>query len=211
MSHIIIRVGMAIYLLVLYLFFFRNDSAIRYLLIDSFLAYVPIELFFHLRNQDRKMIRIPLLCFYFLFLPNNAYLLTDLIHLNRVNFYPTNQLVMSENGQDWLMFSISVFGILSLVFLGYQTLNDLVEYWTNRGKISCFTRQWLILLIFFVSSIGVYIGRFGRLNSIDLISRPFAVLKFTLGSAHQESFFFIVIFTVLQYGLYQVFGRRLTK
>lgn len=211
LKQLFFRGGMAIYLIAIYLFYFRDHSAIEYLFVDSFLAYIPIELSFHLVKERKTIIYYVLFFLYVLFLPNNAYLLTDLIHFNRIPFYQQHQVVMSLNSQDWLMFAISLFGILTLVFLGYQTLNRILNDLQKWHSFSDVYKEGITLLILFLSSIGVYVGRFLRFNSVDLFARPLRVIDETLHSINADTYFFIMIFTILQYGLYQLFNRNMVK
>jgi uncharacterized membrane protein len=108
------------------------------------------------------------------FLPNAAYVLTDVIHLPRhVRNEPSDLVV--------------IFGVLpmfgALFAVGLVAYIDIVRRmaaWTvvtGRAR-----RSWpLIAVIHAVTAVGIYAGRVHRFNSWDLAFRPGAVISTTAG------------------------------
>lgn len=97
-----------------------------------------------------------------LFIPNSFYIVTDLFHLTHVDTAP-----------KWfdllLIFSFAWNGILA----GVISLRR-VEIITCASK----GRNFSLVIIFFVmwlNAFGIYIGRFLRFNSWDIITDPFSL------------------------------------
>ncbi|MBK6979052.1 MAG: DUF1361 domain-containing protein [Cytophagaceae bacterium] len=102
-------------------------------------------------------------CSGFIF-PNSPYIITDLIHLGHllkellwfdslgIYLTPTTGLVVG-------LYSVDIFRVLSKKLFGKITSN-----YTHGDVI-------------FLSAIGVYLGRYIKLNSWDLFTNPFELLK----------------------------------
>lgn len=91
-----------------------------------------------------------------LFLPNAPYILTDLFHLNSMSGIPL-----------WFdLILILFFAITGLLFwiISMIQMKNLMKYFLNK-RIVYFLEVFLI----FASGYGVYIGRYQRWNSWDLI------------------------------------------
>ena len=103
------------------------------------------------------------------FLPNAPYILTDVIHLVEEMQHTDSRLVGSLIiFPKYLLFLLLGFGayVLSLVNLGL--------YVQAAGR-----RSWELPLewtLHGLSAIGIYLGRFDRLNSWDLVTQPGQVL-----------------------------------
>ncbi|MBI3137072.1 MAG: DUF1361 domain-containing protein [Sphingobacteriales bacterium] len=130
---------------------------------NLFLAFVPYGITrwmsAHAEVVENKTRRVVLLAVWLLFIPNSFYIITDLFHLIHVRSAP-----------KWfdllLIFSFAWNGILS----GFISLRR-VEGITggDRGPLLS------ILLVFFVmwlNALGIYIGRFLRFNSWDVLTDP---------------------------------------
>lgn len=107
-----------------------------------------------------------------LFVPNSFYLLTDFIHLSE-NVYATP----APGGQ---LFDVVMLGAFMLngFFIGYLTLLYMHRVLAKRfGKTRSHQAVFVVLLAI---SFAIYLGRDLRLNSWDVIARPFDLL-FGLG------------------------------
>lgn len=76
----------------LYLFFRARDP-FSFLLLNTFLGYIPIEISFHLGRQRSAWLFWPLVIIWLLFYPNAPYLLTDLFHLSLLQPYAASGLL----------------------------------------------------------------------------------------------------------------------
>jgi uncharacterized membrane protein len=65
-----------------------------------------------------------------------------------------------------------------------------------KQKIGC------LVLLSFLSSIAVYIGRFERVHSIELVMHPVTVLKLLVGNWDSGKCQFVLMFSILQLGVW---------
>lgn len=173
----------------------------RFLLWNLILALLPLG-FAHLTvwlAQAKKSRYRSSLCFvlWLLFFPNAPYILTDLMHLGYLQQMP--------RWYDPLMVSASALTGLFASFLSLREVEKLWKTWTHR----CFKESGL-LLIWFLSSIGIYLGRVLRWNSWDVFHQPLAVFKdlwapFLHPAAFPKSLALILLYTLflrLLYGIW---------
>lgn len=198
-----IRILFFIYIMILIPFYIHN-LPIHFLLIDSLLAYIPLEIYFYIKKTFSRKSTVFLLGFYILFLPNNAYLLTDLIHLNRISFYTTSNTIMSENISIWIMFTLVISGILSLYNLGLRSEKGIINLLSKRYSWTRSTSNTMMLLLFFLNSIGVFLGRFLRFNSVNVFNHPMLLLSSISSMLNLKFIVFIFLFTILQIILFFV-------
>jgi uncharacterized membrane protein len=111
---------------------------------------------------ENKIKLILALLVWLLFIPNSFYIITDLFHLVHIDTAP--------RWFDLLMlFSFAWNGIL----FGVISMNK-VEF-----IISLHTRKvysfFFIILVMWLCAFGIYIGRFLRFNSWDVVTDPFSL------------------------------------
>jgi uncharacterized membrane protein len=131
---------------------------------NLFLAGIPLGFAVILTKTDRWRLATPLMAGWLLFFPNAPYVLTDLLHLK-------------ERGGMPLWFDLLMllsFALVSLWF-GFQSLH-LVQMWIAE-KTSTFTAWAFVGVSLLLSGFGIYLGRFLRWNSWDIIRRPGALLN----------------------------------
>jgi uncharacterized membrane protein len=94
-----------------------------------------------------------------LFFPNSQYIFTDLIHLT-TRFY----------SHFWVDLSLILLCALTGLVLGFVSLylmQSVVEHLFGRAA------SWLfIIVVASLSGFGIYLGRFMRFNSWDVVTRP---------------------------------------
>jgi uncharacterized membrane protein len=95
-----------------------------------------------------------------LFLPNAPYLVTDVIHLQ-------NAWASAPIWFDAVMFA--TFGATGLA-LGYASLY--LVHGVISDRFGALAGWALIVMVFALSSVGIYLGRILRLNSWDAITQP---------------------------------------
>jgi len=131
---------------------------------NLFLAYIPFAVSTRIRSHRlrRRPKTVALIVVWILFMPNCFYILTDLFHLHM------------ENGRPWfdltLIFSFAWNGML-LGILSIRDMEILLRQW--KGKL--FSNA-VICLVLWVNAFGVYIGRYLRFNSWDVIANPLSLL-----------------------------------
>lgn len=130
---------------------------------NLFLAFVPWLLTVILsRSQNLQKSRLAvfgMLGVWLLFFPNASYILTDLFHLSHHSSMPIwFDLV--------LILSFAWTGLL-YGFLSLWNLEELMERFLSKRMVT-----WISVFLLFVSSFGIYIGRYLRWNSWDILHHP---------------------------------------
>ena len=132
-----------------------------FLVWNLFLAFIPFAITSYLVSLP-KVGKAKLLVWFtiwLLFLPNAPYMVTDLIHLR-----------LSEVHILWLdIVVVSCFALTGL-FLFYLSVMDMKSLAKSYIKVSFLSYGNTFL--FFLTGFGVYLGRFLRYNSWELISNP---------------------------------------
>jgi len=133
-----------------------------FLLWNLFLAILPLFLSKIIRYNTKvhtsKLTLIVLFIFWILFLPNSPYIITDFIHL--------------ETGKSTMWIDLFMLFIFALngVLLGALSMIDIFHFLTKKytQKIANYT----LFTTCYLSGFGIFIGRFLRFNSWDIIARP---------------------------------------
>lgn len=136
-----------------------------FLLWNLFLAFVPYQISTYLVRQKTmtgfKLAGLSGL--WLLFLPNAPYMLTDLFHLHkRANLPVWFDLV--------LILSFAVTGL----YLFYISVHQMAG--VIKARQPQLYKPSVLVLLFLAVSYGVYIGRFLRVNSWDVVA-PFNLAK----------------------------------
>lgn len=151
-------------------------SLFRFILTDSqmflflnwnlFLAFIPwiISTLIIVNNYNNKLHLFLLIIIWLLFFPNSPYILTDLFHLRISNAAPIWYDLVVVLSFAWTGL---LFGFLSLM-----DIEELLNKYFGRKTIILFTISFLFLAAF-----GIYLGRFLRWNSWDIISNPFGLFN----------------------------------
>lgn len=163
---------------------------------NVFLATIPIFLAKKALNYYKKSKFISWLfgIAWLFFWPNTFYMVTDIIHLTKDSFFEIdNGLVYSTDIFVWCKALVIILGVLYAVFVGIKSQEQIEKVFEDTSK------KILVYLFRFLCSvlcgIAIYIGRFLRLNSWDIINPYKIVMKFiTFG--HEWSFIisFIMLF-----------------
>lgn len=145
-----------------------NEWIYLFLIWNLFLAWIPYFLTYNLdwistRFGGNFLVGISLVC-WLLFLPNAPYLVTDLIHLK---LRPPLPLWYDT----FLLFSFAWTGLL----LGVFSLIQARDYWARH--ISRSTATAFVFVSLALCSLGIYMGRFQRFNSWDILSDPFGLIN----------------------------------
>ncbi len=137
-----------------------------FLVWNVFLAIIPYAVTMYL-NTKPNLSKLKL-GFWFLvwlaFLPNAPYIVTDLIHIR-----------MGNNALLWLDVLVILSFALSGLFLFYLSIQDMQKIITSKFKRIPITASTLIIL--FLCGFGVYLGRFLRYNSWEIISEPHVLIS----------------------------------
>lgn len=167
-----------------------------FLVWNLFLAAIPyfISSYLGLKRNLPKVLQATLVLLWLLFLPNAPYIVTDLVHLSHTEAI--------YKGFDAII--ISLFAISGLLFYCIslqQMLNSYTKQWKSwKVRLT----KWVIP---FLSAFGIYLGRFLRWNSWDILQNPLGLLAdvtapFIEPNTHQLAW---VVTLSLGFGLYGVF------
>ncbi len=146
---------------------YSDSIAYGFLIWNLFLAWAPLcaacALWWLDGRQRRPLLLMAgLLGGWFLFFPNAPYIVTDLIHLGYRYDVPLWYDAM-------LIFSFAWNGLL-LGLISLWIVHRLVEDWFGVWM------GWLLAgLTLLASGFGVYLGRFERWNSWDIIADPYGL------------------------------------
>ncbi len=151
--------------LLIFRVFYSMEFRFIFLIWNLFLAVVPY--FFMeiaLKKQQNRWTPWLLLGGSLLFLPNSPYIITDLFHLK-------HQAAMPLWFDTLLVFSFAITGFL----LFYNVLQKMHRFLEQR--FSNFLTISGVITIIFLNAFGVYLGRFLRFNSWDIISNPWRLAQ----------------------------------
>ena len=157
-KRIIIPLGFTIFLLAIRIVF-TGQLYYVFLAWNLFLAWIPFAISQNLGAVTSKWKTFFLVGLWLLFLPNAPYIITDFLHLKQRPPLPYWYDIL-------LLFSASLNGLL----LGILSLLAVEKYLVKRygNRIS----GLIILSSFFLCSFGIYMGRYLRWNSWDIITNP---------------------------------------
>lgn len=188
-----------------------ESSRYAFLVWNLFLAWIPFGFAWiaYTSTHLPKYLMIVLvgICaiLWLIFLPNAPYLLTDFQHLAKTNreapvWYDVIMLL-------WFSWSGLLLGIISLYFM-----QKIVTRWL--GTLA----GWLFVVgVTILSSLGIYVGRFLRWNSWDLLLKPLNfpgrfLDAFSQAQERTLAFSFLFgLFFLFVYVTLHIFGRLMNE
>jgi len=128
---------------------------------------------------------------YFFFLPNGPYVITDIIHLVRqIKDYRYFHLT------DWDIVVVLIPQFLAFIFIGFSFYVIGFQRMIHL-LYQCKWPTWIIwtikVVVAFVMAVGVFLGRFYRFNSWDIISNSDKIIMSTIKEFTNFSFIMFVI------------------
>ena len=155
---------------------------------NLFLAVIPFAITTYLVSLP-KLNKIAFVIWFgvwLLFLPNAPYIITDLLHLKT----STTHLLWLD---ILVIISFALNGLM-LFFLSVLDMKMVLLNFIKGRKVN-----FIILIIFFLTGFGVYLGRFLRYNSWEVLSNPKYLLVDIINIAiqpliHKEAWLFTILF-----------------
>lgn len=209
-----------------------NNLGYIFLLWNLFLAWIPFQLSMLLPkiSSKSKWLKITVFSTWLLFFPNALYLVTDLIHLEDKGSAPlwydaillftgaSTGLIMAFASlykvEIFLQHSVSLnvshhSSVLTKRIFGFVLKK---EDKLNYKKRMLLFRHAVAVTCLFLGSIGVYVGRFLRWNSWDVITDPLSLIEqvtnYVLYSpGYVRPWSITCIFTILFTVLYFMFKK----
>tara|TARA_R110000868_G_scaffold21640_10_gene89827 strand:+ start:28980 stop:29639 length:660 start_codon:yes stop_codon:yes gene_type:complete len=133
-----------------------------FLLWNLFLALMPLLISKSLRYNstinNSKIFSLLFIVLWLLFIPNSPYIFTDLMHVN------------NDYGMRWFDFILILIFAVNGLLLGILSLLDIFHLLTH--KYTTRITHAIIFGICFLGGFGIFLGRFLRFNSWDIITRP---------------------------------------
>lgn len=193
---------------------------IRYALLSWNILLAILPLFFIgkvVANKQKQKKPIMWLLLWLFFFPNSVYMVTGFIHLANENFVwiidrdqhsSYSDIIYSNDIFVWAKLLVISLGFLLAILVGFESLYLFEQIIRKRySKIICF---FVIFGVALLTSVGVYIGRFLRFNSWDVVFSPLELLKETLnlGMFGIEFIIIFTLFVLISYLLYKIFRKQ---
>ncbi|MGX6429885.1 DUF1361 domain-containing protein [Levilactobacillus yonginensis] len=186
--------------------FFRAKDPFSFLVLNTFLGAIPIELSFHIGRQRPKSgwLFWPLVLLWLLFYPNAPYLLTDLFHLSLLQPYALSGL-LRVTPHLWIYFTYMIVSAISCTFLGFWSLNHVSDAITHRlAKDNRWARLLIVCVLTFLTAVGLYIGRFLRIHTVYLFLNPEQFVRPLLDMWNPNMWIFVILMTFIQLFCYWI-------
>lgn len=180
-----------------------SDVPVHFTVVTNFvLAFIPFVLACYLFkfSHHRTVLWWLIVPVFILFLPNSAYVLTDIIHFIAAVKSPdisTAELLLVFVPFYIVFLSVNFeFYVLSVKW-SHEYLQKIDIAWLR--KVS----KFYVPLIHFLCALGVYLGRVQRLESYDILHKPMLIFKdIWFDLTHAKSELIILLFFVLYYVMY---------
>lgn len=160
---------------------------------NLFLALIPWWISNYLKQKESLQLKyFPLIGMWLLFIPNSPYILTDLFHLRPRPYLPLwFDLV--------LVLSFALIGMI--VFL--KSLKDMLTL--LKGYVNPMLFTLVTPVIFWLISFGLYLGRYLRFNSWNVVNHPFQLMRQSFDILFEkDTIGFTLIFSVFMWFLYYI-------
>ena len=181
--------------ILIHLFFLMISSGLYFynlrepdLVWNMFLALVALDFAILSKANKGWPIKILSALLWLFFYPNTFYMVTDIVHMH---FTST---VLWER-ESMILFMLYVPSIFFGVMAGVESLRQIFASFEIK---SYWIRLLLIAGLSFLSSFAIHIGRYARLNSWDIFTRPMVVVQEMLAVISWAALPFILGFTFIQ-------------
>lgn len=139
--------------------FYTQSEFYLFMLWNLFSAIIPYKITNQLKEIKSSFLFYLLFPVWLIFLPNAPYIITDLVHLHQGTKMPIWFDLL-------LIVSFSVTGML-LFLISLNTMFLMIKM-----RFSNKTAWFISVSVLFLSGFGIYLGRFLRWNSWDIINKP---------------------------------------
>ena len=147
--------------------FYTGEPLFLFLVWNLFLALIPYFISRRIikkANSNKRFFFWAGTIVWLLFLPNSFYILTDLFHLD-----------MNETVPLWFDLALLLSFAWSGLLAGTLSIRHMERYFeVNYGPAS---DLFFLYPVMFLNALGIYIGRYLRFNSWDVLTDPFQLVK----------------------------------
>ncbi|KGB51130.1 membrane protein [Leuconostoc mesenteroides P45] len=159
---------------------------------NIFLALLPMDFAIIVNISKRRSIQIIFSLLWLLFYPNTMYMITDFIHLQYVGI-GLNARVQYFN------YAVLATGVFIGVVLGMLSIELMLKHYFHKNQE--ILQLALLFGLSLISSIGIYLGRFLRLNSWDVFTQTHRVVGAVVSSASLHMVVFVTLFAGVQFAI----------
>ena len=179
----------------IHLFFLVVAFGIRYynlsgpdLIWNMVLALIALDFAVITVVIKKKLLRVLAGGMWLFFYPNTFYMLTDIVHMHF-----TSTVLWDK--QSLILYLLYVSSILFGVLCGIESFNLI----TGVLRLNSYILRLLFIGgLSFVSSFAIHIGRYARLNSWDIATRPMTVIHELVEVVSWDALHFVLGFTFIQ-------------
>ncbi|WP_105112274.1 DUF1361 domain-containing protein [Streptococcus suis] len=155
---------------------------------NMFLALVALDFAILTNHSKSKVIKIIAGLLWLFFYPNTFYMVTDIVHMHFAN-------TVLWQRESMILFMLYVPSIFYGVMTGVESLRLIFSAFSIK---SYWFRLFLIGSLSLLSSFAIHIGRYARLNSWDIFTRPTVVISEMIEVVSWAALPFILGFTFIQ-------------
>lgn len=155
---------------------------------NMFLALVALDFSLVSYYISKKVVRGLGVILWLFFYPNTFYMLTDIVHMQFTS-------TVLWNKTSLILYMLYVSSILFGVLCGIESVKNIVLTFKLKNY---YLRLLFIGVLSFISSFAIHIGRYARLNSWDIFTRPKTVISEILDVVSWDAVHFVLGFTFIQ-------------
>lgn len=182
-----------------------------FLIWNVILAWLPLLFAIGFLKRNSSKVKIVKIIGYvegflwLIFYPNSIYVITDYIHLSGTKFYMRNPEYKANSGlprviynYDFLnwnqFFSISVAVFLSTA-VGF--ISVMLMYKRIKNRFNKKIGQFFFIIVNLLAGYAIYLGRFIRFNSWDLVTNPIKIVNYVISNLNLQAARFSICFGIL--------------
>ncbi|HFI0452378.1 TPA: DUF1361 domain-containing protein [Streptococcus suis] len=155
---------------------------------NMFLALLALDFAILTNHSKSQVIKIATGLLWLFFYPNTFYMVTDIVHMHFAN-------TVLWQRESMILFMLYVPSIFYGVMTGVESVRLIFSAFSIK---SYWFRLFLIDGLSLLSSFAIHIGRYARLNSWDIFTRPSLVVSEMIEVVSWTALPFILGFTFLQ-------------
>lgn len=155
---------------------------------NMFLALVALDFSLVSYYISKKVVRGLGAILWLFFYPNTFYMLTDIVHMQFTS-------TVLWNKTSLILYMLYMSSILFGVLCGIESVKNIVLTFKLKNY---YLRLLFIGVLSFISSFAIHIGRYARLNSWDIFTRPKTVISEILDVVSWDAVHFVLGFTFIQ-------------
>lgn len=179
-----------------FVFLYVTNNQFKFLIVNVTLALIPFDISLLIKHVNNKLLAVVLGVIWLVFYPNTMYMITDFIHLAAIG-------TSIWTAYQYAHYAILALGIFSGVLFGLGSATLVFERFVKQPDFSI--QILFYSLLSFASAIGIYLGRFKRLNSTDFLTNFHGTLVEIKHAFTPDMMAFVFCFVLLQLFLFAVF------